>query len=151
MDSAQEAVGKVRAEGKNTGPMEILELDLTSLKSVKDFATLFQIKYKSVVTLKKIFEITFHETFICRSLDMLILNAAVMGLPFALTEDGYETHFQVNHLSHFYLALLMKPFLVKTLCSRVAFVSSESHRLTRVLTKSDQILILLCADFRFWT
>jgi WW domain-containing oxidoreductase len=59
---------------------------------------------------------------------MLILNAAVMGLPFELTMDGYETHFQVNHLSHFYLTLLLKPILVKTFCSRVVFVSSESHR-----------------------
>jgi WW domain-containing oxidoreductase len=48
MDSAQEAIGKIRAEGKNSGPMEIMVLDLASLKSVKDFATLFQIQYKSV-------------------------------------------------------------------------------------------------------
>jgi len=46
LDSAQEAVGKIRAEGKCAGNMEIMELDLASLKSVRDFATLFQIKFK---------------------------------------------------------------------------------------------------------
>ncbi|XP_059485943.1 WW domain-containing oxidoreductase [Neocloeon triangulifer] len=107
-DRAQEAIGKIKAEGRSTGPMEFMELDLASLKSVKNFATLFQINYKT--------------------LDMLILNAAVMGLPFSLTPDGFETHFQVNHLSHFYLTLLLKPVLLRTICSRVVFVSSESHR-----------------------
>ncbi|XP_065336408.1 WW domain-containing oxidoreductase [Cloeon dipterum] len=107
-DKAQEAIGKIKAEGKTSGPMEFMELDLASLKSVKNFATLFQINYKS--------------------LDMLILNAAVMGLPFSLTPDGFETHFQVNHLSHFYLTLLLKPILQTTPYCRVVFVSSESHR-----------------------
>jgi hypothetical protein len=51
VDSAQEAIGKIKAEGKNSGPMEIMNLDLASLKSVKDFATLFQIQFKSVCSI----------------------------------------------------------------------------------------------------
>lgn len=60
------------------------------------------------------------------SIDMLILNAGVFGLPFSKTLDGFETTFQVNHLSHFYLTILLRPLLVSG--SRVVVVSSESHR-----------------------
>lgn len=59
---------------------------------------------------------------------MLILNAGVFGAPFALTEDGFETSFQVNFLSHFYLALLIQPLMTSSRLARVVFVSSESHR-----------------------
>lgn len=59
-------------------------------------------------------------------LDMLILNAGVFGLPFEETEDKLDGTFQVNHLSHMYLTLLLEPLLKKG--SRVVFVSSESHR-----------------------
>jgi len=41
-------------------------------------------------------------------LHILILNAGVFALPYQLTKDGYETTFQVNHLSQFYLTLLLK-------------------------------------------
>jgi WW domain-containing oxidoreductase len=63
---------------------------------------------------------------ICRKLDILVLNAGVFGLPFTVTPDGYETTFQVNHLSHMYLTLLVEPLLGQG--SRVVIVSSESHR-----------------------
>lgn len=57
---------------------------------------------------------------------MLILNAGVFGLPYCRTADGFETTFQVNHLSQMYLTLLLKPLLKSG--SRVVVVSSESHR-----------------------
>lgn len=60
---------------------------------------------------------------------MLILNAGVFAVPFTLTPDGIETAFQVNHLSHFYLTLLLKPQLAEAKPSRVVILSSESHRL----------------------
>lgn len=58
----------------------------------------------------------------------MILNAGVFALPYSLTEDGLETTFQVNHLSQFYLTLLLEDLLAKASPSRVVFVSSESHR-----------------------
>lgn len=64
----------------------------------------------------------------CRGIDILILNAGVFALPYSLTEDGLETTFQVNHLSQFYLTLLLEDLLAKASPSRVVFVSSESHR-----------------------
>lgn len=82
-------------------------LDLASLRSVK----------KCALAVKALFS---------DYLDILILNAGVFGLPYTETEDRLETTFQVNHLSHMYLALLLEPLLRKG--SRVVFVSSESHR-----------------------
>lgn len=67
-------------------------------------------------------------SYFCRGIDILILNAGVFALPYSLTEDGLETTFQVNHLSQFYLTLLLEDLLAKVSPSRVVFVSSESHR-----------------------
>lgn len=63
-----------------------------------------------------------------RSLDILILNAGVFGIPYQLTTDGYETTFQANHLSQFYLTLLLEHSIQKAPNPRIVIVSSESHR-----------------------
>jgi NAD(P)-dependent dehydrogenase (short-subunit alcohol dehydrogenase family) len=87
-------------------------MDLSSLESVRIFAEKFA---KEVPRL-----------------DILINNAGVMRIPtFTLTVDGYETHFQVNYLSHFLLTLILTPLLLKTskrnggVPSRVINVSAE--------------------------
>ncbi|KAL0881099.1 hypothetical protein ABMA27_002222 [Loxostege sticticalis] len=87
--------------------LKMVHLDLASLQSVR----------KCALAVKTMFS---------DHLDMLILNAGVFGLPYTETEDKFETTFQVNHLGHMYLTLLLEPLLKKN--SRVLFVSSESHR-----------------------
>ena len=52
-----------------------------------------------------------------------------MGL-YNETEDGIDSHFQVNHLSQFHLAMILWPTLMKTPNSRLVLQSSEFHRLT---------------------
>ena len=52
----------------------------------------------------------------------------MFGLSYTVTEDGIETTFQVNHLSHFYLTKLLWDILMKSAPSKVVVVSSESHR-----------------------
>ena len=52
----------------------------------------------------------------------------MFGLPYQLTKDGYETTFQVNHLSQFYLTLLLKQTIQSSNNPRIVVVSSESHR-----------------------
>lgn len=104
---AEDAIEKIVMEKAETrDKLEAILLDLASLHSVLNFALAVKTKYKRV--------------------DMLILNAGVFGLNFSKTVDNYETTFQVNHLSHFYLTLLLRPVL--TAGSRVVVVSSESHR-----------------------
>ena len=41
--------------------------------------------------------------------DVLINNAGVLAVPYALTVDGFETHLATNHLGHFALTNLMLP------------------------------------------
>ncbi len=56
--------------------------------------------------------------------DVLINNAGVLGVPYALTPDGVETHFATNHLGHFALTNLLLPHLR----DRVVVVGSRNHR-----------------------
>ncbi|XP_021184091.3 WW domain-containing oxidoreductase isoform X1 [Helicoverpa armigera] len=59
-------------------------------------------------------------------IDIVILNAAVFGLPWTLTEDSLETTFQVNYLSQYVLLMNIEKILAPN--ARVVLVSSESHR-----------------------
>lgn len=107
LDAAKAAVETIASEkaeyAKNSYCMR---LNLSSLHDVRSFAEAVIDKFDHI--------------------DMLILNAGVFGLPYTTTVDGYETTFQVNHLSHFYLTRLLSRKLSKG--SRVIILSSESHR-----------------------
>ncbi|MDK1474315.1 oxidoreductase [Streptomyces sp. 549] len=60
-------------------------------------------------------------------LDLLINNAGLMAVPFALTADGFEMQFGVNHLGHFALTGLLLDRLTGTPGARVVTVSSLMH------------------------
>jgi WW domain-containing oxidoreductase len=104
---AECTAGKIRSERPNIKcyPMH---LDLASLKSVRSFASAFQDQFQR--------------------LDMLILNAGIFGHDHEITEDGIELTFQVNYLSHFYLAHLLKDSLKRAPKPKIISVSAESHR-----------------------
>ena len=59
-------------------------------------------------------------------LDILVNNAGLGG-PYRVTEDGYESIFQVNYLCHFLLTLLLVEKLKKSAPSRIVNVSSIAH------------------------
>ncbi|KAJ2946190.1 hypothetical protein O0L34_g5124 [Tuta absoluta] len=61
-----------------------------------------------------------------KKIDFVFINAAVFGIPRVLTEDGFETIFQVNYLSQLYLLFNIEKILAPN--ARVVFLSSESHR-----------------------
>ena len=82
------------------GSVEVRRLDVADLGSVREFAAQTP------------------------TVDVLVNNAGVMGLPFALTADGFETQIATNHLGHFALANLLLPRLT----DRVVVVGSASHR-----------------------
>ncbi|KAF7943970.1 hypothetical protein EAE96_010382 [Botrytis aclada] len=63
--------------------VHLLEMDQTSLKSVRACAATF---------LKQ-----------SKTLNIMINNAGIMAVPEITTEDGFESQFQTNHLSHFLL------------------------------------------------
>ena len=103
---AQRATEQVRADAKNGGSLELIELDLASLASVRKAAD-------ALVAAGKPF-------------DLVIANAGVMACPKSTTSDGFETQFGTNHLGHFVfinrLASLLKPG------ARVVNLSSAGHR-----------------------
>ncbi len=103
---AEAATSRVRADAARGGGLDLVQLDLASLASVRACADALVAK---------------GEPF-----DLVIANAGVMATPFGKTADGFETQFGTNHLGHFVLvnriAKLMKPG------SRLVNLSSAGHR-----------------------
>ena len=91
---------KVKSE-LSSSRVDLLELDLTDLESVRSAAR--KIDYK---------------------IDVLILNAGIMAIPFRTTKDGFEMQIGTNHLGHFAFAGLIKNHIQE----RVVSVSSQAHR-----------------------
>lgn len=92
------------------GSVELVELDLGSLESVRGCAD----------TLLKVGQ----------PFDVLICNAGVMAAPQGTTADGFETQFGVNHLGHFLLVNLLLPLLHSG--SRILVLSSMGHRMADI-------------------
>ncbi len=62
-----------------------------------------------------------------KPLHLLINNAGIMNVPYQLTVDGYESHFQVNHLGHFLFTHHLLPVMRRSGGGRVVNVSSRAH------------------------
>ena len=65
-------------------------------------------------------------------LDGLVNNAGLMGVPRAVTADGFERQFAVNHLGHFALTGRLLPLLLAAPAPRVVTVTSETARFGRI-------------------
>lgn len=94
------------AEGVK-GSIEVSELDLADLGSVRRFAERFLASHAA--------------------LHGLVNNAGVMNTPQGKTKDGFETQFGVNHLGHYLLTELLLETLKASAPSRVVAVSSCYH------------------------
>jgi len=68
-----------------------------------------------------------------RPLHILVNNAGIMAAPLLHTNQGFESHFAVNHLGHFRLTLRLWPALVKANGARVVTLSSWGHRFSPVV------------------
>ena len=92
--------------------LELAELDLASLASIRAFAERFQAKHTQ--------------------LDLLFNNAGIMAIPYRKTQDGFEWQFGTNYLGHFALTGLLLPTLLATPQSRVITTSSVAHRMGKI-------------------
>jgi len=90
--------------GFETGQVQVRQLDLQDLSSVRQFAEGID------------------------KADILINNAGIMATPYALTADGFESQIGTNHLGHFALTNLLLPKLT----DRVVTVSSYMHKVGRI-------------------
>ncbi|MBL6962770.1 MAG: SDR family NAD(P)-dependent oxidoreductase [Bacteroidetes bacterium] len=86
----------------------VMELDLSSLDSVKKFSQAFKNKYDQ--------------------LDVLLNNAGIMMTPYHLTKDGFEGQMGTNHYGHFALTGQLLELITKTPKSRVINISSNAHK-----------------------
>ncbi|KAI5784614.1 hypothetical protein EDC01DRAFT_708662 [Geopyxis carbonaria] len=63
------------------------------------------------------------------TLDILIANAGIaLDATTALSEEGWERHFQVNHLGHFAFVLALLPAVRREGIGRVVVISSDAHK-----------------------
>jgi NAD(P)-dependent dehydrogenase (short-subunit alcohol dehydrogenase family) len=92
--------------------IEVAELDLASLDSVRAFAERLRSEHEGI--------------------DLLVNNAGVMAAPRRRTADGFELHFGTNHLGHFALTGLLIDLLEGREDARVVTVSSGAHRFGRI-------------------
>ncbi|KAM5343109.1 hypothetical protein ACJ41O_014075 [Fusarium nematophilum] len=65
-------------------------------------------------------------------IDVVVNNAGLMAIPFALTVDGFETQFAAGHLGHFLLTNLLMDKILASEAPRVINVSSNGHSLGAV-------------------
>lgn len=106
-DKGRKALEEIRERTDNK-KLYFLCYDFASLKDVRAMAE----------DVRKRFE----------KLDVLINNAGVYMKNPALSEEGLEMTFAVNHLAHFLLSNLLKNLLLKSASSRVITVSSVTHQ-----------------------
>lgn len=108
---AEEAINLIEAELPRA-KLSFINLDLSSLKSIKYFAERFIANFDR--------------------LDILLNNAGIMLVPYSLTEDGFEQTFGTNHLGHFALTGLVIDRLKDTPGSRIVNVSSNAHHAGKI-------------------
>ena len=107
---ARGATKTVRDQAANGDSIELVELNLASLASVRACAD-------QLVAAGKPF-------------DVVIANAGVMATPKGKTADGFETQFGTNHLGHFVLVNRIASLLHSG--SRLVNLSSSGHRFADV-------------------
>ncbi|MFO0991700.1 MAG: SDR family NAD(P)-dependent oxidoreductase [Hyphomicrobiales bacterium] len=109
---ARNATKHIRASvnGNGDGTLDLIELDLASLSSIRTAAD-------ALVKTGKPF-------------DLVIANAGVMACPFGHTVNGFETQFGTNHLGHFVFVNRIAPLMSRG--SRLVNLASSGHRFSNV-------------------
>jgi NAD(P)-dependent dehydrogenase (short-subunit alcohol dehydrogenase family) len=111
LEKGHAAVEQVRAAVPDA-QVQLDELDLASLESVRGFAERFRATHDG--------------------LDLLINNAGVMAPPRRRTVDGFELQFGTNHLGHFLLTTLLLDAMEGREDARVVTLSSTAHKIGRI-------------------
>ena len=105
LEKGAAAADQVRESVPNA-QVEVVELDLSSLDSVRQFADALDVD----------------------ELDLLVNNAGIMWVPQQRSADGFELQFGTNHLGHFALTGRLLARLNRAPAARVVTLSSNEHR-----------------------
>ncbi|KAL2892740.1 Short-chain dehydrogenase TIC 32 chloroplastic [Bienertia sinuspersici] len=113
--AAAEDVKQAIARDIPSARIDAMELDLSSMASVRKFASQFNSSGLP--------------------LNLLINNAGIMATPFMLSKDKIELQFATNHLGHFLLTNLLLETMKKTVHKshregRIVNISSRRHQLS---------------------
>ncbi len=111
-EAAAEPVRAAASASAGSGEVELRQVDLADLASVRAFTDGVAADHDE--------------------LHLLIANAGVMACPQGTTADGFETQFGTNHLGHFVLVNRLVPLLLAGAPSRVVVLSSAGHRFSDV-------------------
>lgn len=106
MDKAADAKNKILSDFPDA-IIKIMEIDLSRLDSVREFASQFNLEFSH--------------------LDILVNNAGVMMPPYTITKDGFELQYESNYLGHFLLTGLLLRKLENAKAARVVMISSLAH------------------------
>jgi NAD(P)-dependent dehydrogenase (short-subunit alcohol dehydrogenase family) len=110
LEKGARATQAVRDAAAKGGGLELVELDLASLASVRACADGLMAAG--------------------RPFDVVIANAGIMACPKGVTADGFETQFGTNHLGHFVLINRIASLLGEG--ARLVNLSSAGHRFADV-------------------
>lgn len=86
--------------------LKLMQLDLGSLQSVREFAEAIRAEYDRI--------------------DVLMNNAGLMAVPYSTTADGFETQIGVNHFGHFALTGLLLDRIKDVPESRIVTLTSTA-------------------------
>jgi NAD(P)-dependent dehydrogenase (short-subunit alcohol dehydrogenase family) len=106
LEKAEPVCEMIQKESKNPN-IEVMKLDIASLKSIRNFTQEFSARYQK--------------------LNVLINNAGIFCMKREETEEGFEKTMGVNHLGHFLLTYELLPILEKTSEARIINVGSDAH------------------------
>ena len=111
LEKAEAAKAEILAQVPDA-KLEVMQLDLGSLSSVREFAANYKEKYSQ--------------------LDLLINNAGIMFPPYSKTEEGFESQIGVNHLGHFLLTALLIDLMPDNSDARIVSLSSNAHKFGKI-------------------
>ncbi|RDY00033.1 Short-chain dehydrogenase TIC 32, chloroplastic, partial [Mucuna pruriens] len=114
-----------------TAKIDLMELDLSSLESVRKFASQFN---SHGLPLNILVYVT-ADTFLLAHVICTFNNAGIMATPFQLSKDYIELQFATNHVGHFLLTNLLLQTMKQTAIEqrkegRIVNVSSRRHKLS---------------------
>ncbi len=112
LDKGEGAAAPVREGAAAGATVELREVDLESLASIRSFTDGVLADHGR--------------------LDVIIANAGVMAAPEGRTRDGFETQFGTNHLGHFVLVNRLRPLLAGA-PARIVNLTSAGHRFSDVV------------------